>query len=91
MPPVGAPYPLAVDYQLMDVVSGEECGEGAAVFGLLQAAKYKALEASKGADNLMMVRVRTQVEGQRTCVRVTGRAYRVKALQSVPPQTEAGK
>lgn len=49
---------------------------------LYQAAKYDALTKAPDADNLTSIRVKVTQEGDRQCVTLTGRAYRVTGLRS---------
>ena len=97
-PTMSASYPTEVAYDILGWASGEACSEsesfalpsltiedgGAGPADLYQQAKYKALESMPEADNLMFIRTAVTDDEEKTCVKVTGRGYRVVAMASRP-------
>jgi hypothetical protein len=63
---------------------------GAGHPAVYQAAKYEALSKIENADNLTSIRVKVEQVGEQECVSVTGRAYRLTALQVKAPLLPSG-
>ncbi|MCU1277650.1 MAG: hypothetical protein JWM53_1196 [bacterium] len=52
---------------------------------LFDRAKYEALEKLPTADGLLAVRAKVEVFANGQCITVTGRAYRITAIEAVTP------
>ena len=88
-PTLDQPYPLDVNYEILGVGRGEACadvprgpGQGvqsasSVASGIYEEAKFNAIESVTNADNLMFIRTQTSTIGDRVCVKVIGRGYRV--------------
>lgn len=94
-PPLTTPYATSVQYEMLGWTSAEACSaEDGPIFGnsvteggvshpaLYEQAKYLALEGMPEADNLMFIRTHAREDGAQTCLKVTGRGYRILSLAS---------
>jgi hypothetical protein len=88
-------YPLEVEYDLLDVASGKACDgkeylrgdkspDPAAVGDgrLFEEAKFAAIHQVAGTDGLVAVRTKVEWSGDRQCVTVIGRAYRLLSIRA---------